>query len=95
MVSKMFTVAWFRHSRRGPTTNGEDIMNFIFQAVAGVLFKVLGPINGYKTVIGVGLGLVLEITRYFGIMPVAIDGNYMDFIWMTLAALGLGNKMEK
>lgn len=70
-------------------------MNFIFQAFASVMFKVLGPINGYKTIIGVGLGILIEVTRYFGIMPVSIDGQYMDYIWQALTALGIGHKMEK
>jgi hypothetical protein len=63
--------------------------------VVGMLAKVLGPIDGYKSVVGIVLGIVLEGARYFDIEPAILDSSVLDFVWQTLTAIGIGHKLGK
>jgi hypothetical protein len=70
-------------------------MGILTKIVIGMLTKVLGPITGYKTVIGILMGIALEAARYFDIAPAQLDSSVLDVVWQTLTAVGIGHKMGK
>jgi len=71
-------------------------MNFLLEVVAKYLLKGMGPINGYKTVVGLGIAVLSYIAKAFFDVEVPVLGSEMtEFIGMIVAAFGLGDKGRK
>ena len=71
-------------------------MNWILQILASTLLKGLGPINGYKTVVGLGIAVVSYVAKTFFDIEIPVLGSEMtEFIGMLVASFGLGDKARK
>ena len=71
-------------------------MNFILEMVAKYLMKGMGPINGYKTVVGIAIAVVSYVANsFFGIEVPVLGSEMTEFIGMIVAAFGLGDKGRK
>ena len=71
-------------------------MNFILEMVAKYLMKGMGPIDGYKTVVGIAIAVVSYVANtFFGIEVPVLGSEMTEFIGMLVAAFGLGDKGRK
>ena len=66
-----------------------------FNIITKVLLKGLGPLNGWKTIAGVVLGVVNLAAQYMDVVPAAIPTQFGDIIASAMIGLGLGDKMGK
>lgn len=69
----------------------------IIGILSSVVSRVLAPVDGYKTVIGVGVGAIAWIARLAGVeVPVIdVDASWIDVLYSTLVTLGLQDKARK
>ena len=71
-------------------------MNFILQIVARTLLKGLGPIDGYKTIAGLGIAVASYVAdAFFGVEVPVLGHEATEMIGMLVAAFGLGDKGRK
>lgn len=71
-------------------------MNFLLQIVAKYLLKGMGPINGYKTIVGLVIAAAAYVAQtFFGIEVPVLGTEMTEFIGMLVAAFGLGDKARK
>ena len=74
-------------------------MNLILEMVAKYLLKGMnlgGPLDGYKTVVGLTIAVVSYIANsFFGIEVPVLGSEMTEFIGMLVAAFGLGDKAQK
>ncbi len=70
-------------------------MNFLFEILAKVLLKGMGPIDGWKTVAGFGLALAAYVAGEFGIEVPQLGNEWLEIIGVVLGAFGLGHKGGK
>ena len=67
----------------------------IWSIVTKILLKGLGPLNGWKTIAGVVLGVVNLAAQYMDVVPAALPTQFGDIIASVMIGLGLGDKMGK
>ena len=70
-------------------------MNWILKMVADMLLKGMGPINGWKTIVGLTIAILSYIATAAGIEIPVIGAEMAGLIGYILAAFGLGHKGGK
>ena len=70
-------------------------MNFLLQIVADLLLKGLGPIDGWKTVVGLAIAVASYVATAMGVEIPALGNDMTSLIGYVLAAFGLGHKGGK
>ena len=67
----------------------------IFNIISRILLKGLGPLDGWKTWVGIALAIIDGIAQFYDVVPATLPTGLTEVIPSILVGLGLGDKMGK
>lgn len=70
-------------------------MNFLLKFVADLLLKGMGPLDGWKTVVGLAIAIASYVATAMGVEIPALGNDMTGLLGYLLAAFGLGHKGGK
>ena len=67
----------------------------IFNIITRILLKGLGPLDGWKTWIGIALAIIDGIAQFYDVVPATLPTGLTEIIPAVIIGLGLGDKVGK